>query len=161
MKVAVIRQFGNNWKFAAGSESSFCVRMNRANHKYWWQLAVQYSPDHWEGVRSAVAVTGQLYDDSAWTPLEPGVELRHGIGCTYWDGQRLVELSGSGTRTVTAWQPGDPTPPGSGLLYWDDLKRLWAQIYLNVAADYEQWRLGSEWRSQLPELVLLLRETEQ
>lgn len=157
MNVCVLKQIGRVWHFRHASESTWRIRRNRDNDQYWSRLVREYHPDHWEGARSAVAVTGSMYDDAYWEPLVPGSEIRHGIGRTYWDGRHLVEVSGSGNVEKQAWMPGEPTPVGSCVMYWDDLQKFWAQTYVWTAVQYVR-RYDPNWSAEYPQLAKLAVE---
>ncbi|GIV51090.1 MAG: hypothetical protein KatS3mg038_3126 [Candidatus Kapaibacterium sp.] len=161
MKVAVIRPCAAGWLFASGSESSFSIKLNRHNYEWWRRLVVEARENYGDGLVAALAATAALYDDAAWQQLVPGAELCHGIGRTYWDGADLIRISGGGREERTPWQPGDPAPPGSGLLYWSELLEMWRAIYLRLAEELSQERYGPTWPERVPQLVTLRATIEQ
>ncbi|GIV49919.1 MAG: hypothetical protein KatS3mg038_2744 [Candidatus Kapaibacterium sp.] len=161
MKIAVIRPNSSGWIFAAGTESSWSLRLNRHNYAWWRKLVVQAHENYADGLVAAINATASLYDDSAWQQLEPGVELRRGIGRTMWDGRDLVHVSGGGHVDRTPWQPGEPCPPGSGLLYWGELTQMWQHIFIRLAEELSQERYGPQWPERVPQLVTLRATIEQ
>ncbi|GIV51928.1 MAG: hypothetical protein KatS3mg038_2449 [Candidatus Kapaibacterium sp.] len=161
MKIAVLRPATAGWLFAAGTESSWSLRLNRHNYEWWRRLVVQARENYGDGLAAAINATASLYDDAAWRQLVPGAELRHGIGRTLWDGRDLVRISGGGHIDRTPWQPGDPAPPGSGIIYWSELMQLWTATYLQMAKDLSVERYGPQWPERVPELTQLLKETEE
>ncbi|GIV51574.1 MAG: hypothetical protein KatS3mg038_2095 [Candidatus Kapaibacterium sp.] len=109
MKIAVIRPASAGWIFAAGSESSWSITLNRHNYQWWRKLVVQARENYGDGLAAAINATASLYDDAAWQQLVPGAELRHGIGRTLWDGRDLVRISGGGhdrPHTLAAGRSG-------------------------------------------------------
>ncbi|GIV52685.1 MAG: hypothetical protein KatS3mg038_3206 [Candidatus Kapaibacterium sp.] len=161
MKIAVIRPASAGWIFAAGSESSWSITLNRHNYQWWRKLVVQARENYGDGLAAAINATASLYDDAGWQPLVPGAELRHGIGRTLWDGRDLVRVSGTGNEERTPWQPGEPAPNGSGVIYWSELMQLWTATYLQMAKDLSVERYGPQWPERVPELTQLLKETEE
>ncbi|GIV52789.1 MAG: hypothetical protein KatS3mg038_3310 [Candidatus Kapaibacterium sp.] len=161
MKIAVLRPAAVGWLFASGSESSFCLRLNRPNYAWWRRLVVQAREAYRDGLVAALTATAALYDAAAWRQLVPGVELCHGIGCTLWDGANLIRISGGGREERTPWQPGEPAPPGSGVIYWSELLEMWRAIYLRLAEELSCERYGPTWPERVPQLVTLRATIEQ
>ncbi|GIV49855.1 MAG: hypothetical protein KatS3mg038_0376 [Candidatus Kapaibacterium sp.] len=161
MKIAVLRPATAGWLFAAGTESSWSLRLNRHNYAWWRTLVVQAREAYRDGLVAALHATASLYDEAAWRQLVPGVELCHGIGCTLWDGANLIRISGGGREERTPWQPGDPAPPGSGVIYWSELLEMWRAIYLRLAEELSCERYGPTWPERVPQLVTLRATIEQ
>ncbi|GIV53151.1 MAG: hypothetical protein KatS3mg038_3672 [Candidatus Kapaibacterium sp.] len=161
MKIAVIRPGVAGWLFASGTESSWSLRLNRHNYEWWRKLVVQAREAYRDGLVAALHATASLYDEAAWQQLVPGVELCHGIGCTLWDGANLIRISGGGREERTPWQPGEPAPPGSGLLYWSELTQMWQHIFIRLAEELSQERYGPQWPERVPQLVTLRATIEQ
>ncbi|GIV50800.1 MAG: hypothetical protein KatS3mg038_1321 [Candidatus Kapaibacterium sp.] len=161
MKIAVLRPAAVGWLFASGSESSFCLRLNRPNYAWWRRLVVEAREAYADGLVAAINATAALYDHSGWQPLMPGVELCHGIGRTLWDGANLIRISGGGREERAPWQPGEPAPPGSGVIYWSELLEMWRAIYLRLAEELSCERYGPTWPERVPQLVTLRATIEQ
>ncbi|GIV50957.1 MAG: hypothetical protein KatS3mg038_1478 [Candidatus Kapaibacterium sp.] len=154
MKIAVIRPNSSGWIFAAGSESSWSITLNRHNYEWWRKLVVQARENYGDGLVAALAATAALYDDAAWQQLVPGVELRHGIGCTLWDGANLIRISGGGREERDALAAGRAGSAGQrAVCIGRELTQMWQHIFIRLAEELSQERYGPQWPERVPQLV--------
>ncbi|GIV50299.1 MAG: hypothetical protein KatS3mg038_0820 [Candidatus Kapaibacterium sp.] len=162
MKIAVIRPNSSGWIFAAGTESSWSLRLNRHNYAWWRKLVVQAHENYADGLVAAINATASLYDDAAWQQLEPGVELRRGIGRTHV-GRPLISSTSPAAVTSTA-HPGSRASRPAGqraVMYWCGAARRCGGHLSQAGRRARRERYGPQWPERVPQLVTLRATIEQ
>ncbi|GIV51788.1 MAG: hypothetical protein KatS3mg038_2309 [Candidatus Kapaibacterium sp.] len=153
MKIAVIRPNSSGWIFAAGSESSWSITLNRHNYEWWRKLVVQAHENY------ATAWSRRLTRPRRCTTTPPGSSSCQASSCAtasaHAVGRPLISSASPAAATIdrTPWQPGDPAPNGSGIIYWSELMQLWTAIYLQMAEELISRAVRAAWPERVPQLV--------